>query len=81
MEAPVVEENSPSDDTLNIDLGDITTDSSDSVVAETPVIDTPVLTEEVITPEVSVDLETPAMESVASEEVVETATNLGDLDI
>lgn len=36
MEAPVVEENSPSDDALTIDLGDITTDSSNSVVAETP---------------------------------------------
>lgn len=81
VEAPVVEKNSQSDDTLTIDLGDITTDSSDSVVAEMPVIDTPVLTEEVITPEVWIDLETPAMESVASEEVVETATNLGDLDI
>lgn len=58
MEAPVVEENSPADDTLTIDLGDITTDSSDSVVAETP-----------------------AVESLASEEVVETATDLSSLDM
>ncbi len=81
MEAPVVEENSPADDTLTIDLGDITTNSSDSVVAETPVIDAPVVTEEVITPEVSVDLETPAVESLASEEIGETATDLSSLDM
>ena len=81
VEAPVVKENSQADDTLTIDLGDITTDSSDSVVAETPVIDAPVVTEEVITPEVSVDLEAPAVESLASEEVVETATDLSSLDM